>query len=325
MGAAPWTCIINLPNMHFADRLVAAIQAKNSVVCVGLDPRFNQMPAFLVNRMVEEHGKTPKAVAHTFLEFNKGIIDAVHDLVPIVKPQVAFYEQYGSLGMWALEETCRYAKEKGLLVLVDGKRNDIGSTATAYAKAWLGGVDLFGEKHFAFEADALTINTYLGWDGVKPFLDACGEQGKGVFTLVKTSNPSSGDIQDRITAEEQMSIAELMAHFVETWGFDHTGESGYHFMGAVVGATYPKEAVKLREIMPNAFFLVPGYGAQGGGAEDVKPCFNKDGMGALINSSRGIIFAYEKNGATKDGSDYAECARDAVIAMNEAINGVRGV
>lgn len=308
---------------HFADRLAAAIKEKNSVACVGLDPRFNQMPAFLINKMVEEHGETPRAVANTFFEFNKGIIDAVKDIVPIVKPQVAFYEQYGFLGMWALEETCRYAKSQGLLVLVDGKRNDIGSTAAAYANAYLGGVDLFGTHHFPIECDALTINSYLGLDGVKPFLDACEKEGKGVFTLVKTSNPSSGDIQDRVTADENMSIAELMAHFVETWGYDYIGESGYHFMGAVVGATYPKEAAKLREIMPHSMLLVPGYGAQGGGAEDVKPCFNDDGMGAIVNSSRGIIFAYEKNGATKDGSDYAECARDAAIAMNEDLNSVR--
>ena len=316
--------------MNFADRLIQAIEAKKSVVCVGLDPRFDRMPSFLVERFVDKYGKTRKAIAATFLEFNKGIIDSVKDISVMVKPQIAFYEQYGADGIWAFEETCKYAKEAGLLVLVDGKRNDIGSTAEAYASAYFGSSDPFGgdpeaEEVGGFPADALTINGYLGVDGILPFLRRCHENEGGLFCLVKTSNPSSGDLQDRITADEQMSIAELMAHFVESWGSDYMGERGYHFMGAVVGATYPKEAEKLRTLMPGAFFLVPGYGAQGGGAEDVAPCFNEDGLGAIINSSRGIIFAYEETSQSSKGEDFGVCARNAVIEMNAALNRVRGV
>lgn len=308
---------------HFADQLVEAMKAKDSAVCVGLDPRWDRMPSFLVNKMVEEHGQTTRAVAYAFVEFCKGIIDGVKDVAVAVKPQIAFFEQYGFQGLWAFEEVCRYAADNGLLVIADAKRGDIGSTCEAYAKAFLGGVEIMGEKQFPVMAHSVTVNAYLGYDGVSPFLDACGEHGKGIFVLVKTSNPSSGDLQDRVTRDEEMPIYELMANFVEGWGFDHIGEYGYHFVGAVVGATYPQEAKRLRELMPHTFFLVPGYGAQGGGAEDVAPCFNEDGFGAVVNSSRGIIFAYEKNGATKDGSDYAECAFDAAEAMRLDLNRVR--
>src|SRR3989338_3032357 len=192
--------------MHFADRLCAAMKAKNSVVCVGLDPQAGNLPAFLLKQAEQEHGKTLKALAHAYLDFNKGIIDAVKDLVVAVKPQLAFYEELGSAGIWAFEETCKYAKAAGLIVIADGKRNDIGSTAEAYANAFLGGTDVFGTKVFANEVDALTVNGYLGFDGIRPFLKACEEQGKGIFVLVRTSNPSSGDLQERMTGEG-MSIA----------------------------------------------------------------------------------------------------------------------
>jgi len=315
--------------MHFGDRLMEAIKKKNSVICVGLDPRLDQIPAFIIDKAVAKHDRTFKGAAAAFLEFNKGIIDAVSDLVPVVKPQIAFYEQYGSEGIRAFEETCEYAQEKGLLVIADAKRNDIGSTADAYAKAFLGEVDLFGKETIALGADSLTVNAYLGLDGIKPFLKACHDFDAGIFVLVKTSNPSSGDIQDRVTADEEISIAELMANFVDSWGFDLLGESGYSSVGAVVGATYPKELQKLRKLMPATPLLVPGYGAQGGGAEDVAAAFDKDGLGAVVNSSRGIIFAYEQanSGAVgpiaKKGENYAEAARDAVIKMNEDLNGVR--
>lgn len=309
--------------MHFADRLAKAVKEKESVICVGLDPRVEQIPAFLLNKAVANHGKTQAAMAEAFLNFNKGIIDSVKDLVVAVKPQIAFYEELGSIGFWAFEETCRYAKEQGLIVIADAKRNDIGSTAEAYARAFLGKTKLFNEEFKAIDADALTINAYLGYDGVKPFAKVCREEGKGIFVLVKTSNPSSGDVQDRVTVDEKMSIAALMAHFVESWGSEDVGECGYSFVGAVVGATYPNEAKTLRKIMPETIFLVPGYGAQGGKAEDVKPCFNSDGFGAIVNSSRDIIFAYEKNASTKLGEDFAEAAREAVILMNEDLNAVR--
>jgi orotidine-5'-phosphate decarboxylase len=299
---------------NFADKLIAAIKAKDSVVCVGLDPRVDQIPSCIMREMAEHYEDPLELYANAVLTFNKGIIDAVKDHAVIVKPQSAFYELLGSQGVRALEETCQYAQDQGLLVLLDAKRGDIGSTAAAYAKAYL------GEDT---PVDALTVNAYLGADGIMPFLDECGTNGKGIFILVKTSNPSSGDLQDRITADENMSIAELMANFVETWGFDHTGENGYHSVGAVVGATYPKEAAKLRKVMPGTIFLVPGYGAQGGGAEDVRPCFDENGLGAIVNSSRGIIFAYEKVEGPEDGSHYADVAREATIAMKEALNQVR--
>lgn len=305
--------------MHFADRLTEAIKRKNSVVCVGLDPRLEQIPGFIVVKKQAEYENPFEVAAEAFVEFNKGIIDAVADLVPIVKPQIGFYEQYGSHGIRAFEKTCAYAREKGLLVLADAKRNDIGSTAAAYAKAFFG--DEAGEGPIA--ADALTVNAYLGFDGVRPFLKACDKAGKGIFILVKTSNPSSGDIQDRVIVDEHMPIYELMANFVDSWGDDSVGESGYSAIGAVVGATYPKELEKMRKVMSRAYLLVPGYGAQGGEAEDVKGAFDKKGFGAIVNSSRGIIFAYEKAGAA--GEAYAEAARDAVTAMKEDLNRVRSI
>ncbi len=308
----------------FSDRLCRAIQVKNSVICVGLDPRLDRLPKCILERALAEHGSSMKAAAEAFLAFNKGIIDAVADLVPVVKPQMAFYEEYGVEGMRAFEETCAYATSKGLLVIADAKRNDIGTTARAYANAFLGHVELFGKKVPAsIQADALTINAYLGYDGVLPFLEACAEEGKGIFVLVKTSNPSAGDLQDRVTEDEKMPISQLMAHFVDTWGAEDLGEFGYSPVGAVVGATYPTEAKVLREIMPHSIFLVPGYGAQGGGAEDVRPCFNSDGLGAVVNSSREINFAFEKTSGSEDGSHFGEAARQAVMKMNEALNGVR--
>lgn len=311
-----------MKSMHFAERLCAAMKEKNSAVCVGLDPQAAKLPAFLLKQAEQEHGKTLKALASAYLEFNKGVIDAVKDLVPAVKPQLAFYEELGSEGIWAFEETCKYARKAGLIVIADGKRNDIGSTAEAYAAAFLGGTDVFGEKVFTCEADALTVNGYLGFDGVRPFLKACAEQGKGIFVLVRTSNPSSGDLQERVTAEEKMSIAELMGHFVDSWGSDGVAECGYSFVGAVVGATYPAEAAKLRKIMPTAIFLVPGYGAQGGTAADTKACFDENGLGALVVSARGIIYAYAE-GEQKDGKNFGEAARAAAIKMNTELNSVR--
>lgn len=306
--------------MHFSDALVRAIQAKDSALCVGLDPQLSKLPAFLVERAIAENGKTTKAAGQAIVEFNRGIIDAVKDLVPAVKPQLAFYEEFGSEGILAFEETCRYAKAQGLLVIADGKRNDIGSTAEAYARAFFE-PDVFGEKKET-SIDALTVNAYLGADGVQPFLKACGKD-KGIFVLVRTSNPSSGDVQARVTADEQISIAELMAHFVESWGSDVEGEEGYSSVGAVVGATHPSEAQKLRTILPKNFFLVPGYGAQGGSAEDVRPCFNSDGLGALIVNARGIIYAFAEEGSTSKGENFAESAREATLKMKEEVNRVR--
>lgn len=306
---------------NFADRLIEQIQAKKSAVCVGLDPRLSKIPSFIQEAALKENSKNKfKAAAQAIIEFNKGIIDATFDLVPCVKPQVAFYELFAEEGMRAYRETIRYAKSKGLIVIADVKRNDIGSTAEAYAQAFLGKTDIFGESMPIFDADAITITPYLGWDGIKPFVQACKKYGKGIFVLVKTSNPSSGDLQD-LCMKDSSSVYEIIGNFVESWGADEMGEKGYSSVGAVVGATYPEQAAKLRKIMPQSIFLVPGYGAQGGGAEDVKPCFNEDGLGAIINSSRGIIFAYEESKDYDEG-DYAKAARAAVVAMNKDLGSV---
>jgi orotidine-5'-phosphate decarboxylase len=303
---------------NFADKLTEQIKKKNSAVCVGLDPRLEKIPTFIKDKALKNNKNRFKAAAEVLLEFNKGIIDAVCDIVPAVKPQTAFYEIFGEEGVRAFRETIEYAHEKDLLVIADVKRNDIGSTAEAYAKAYLGDVDLFEEKKPVFNADAITVTPFLGWDGIKPFIEQCKKYGKGIFILVKTSNPSSGDIQD-LCMKDENSVYEILANYLESWGADEIGESGYSFVGAVVGATYPEQSEELRKIMPNSYFLVPGYGAQGATAEDVKGCFDEDGLGALVNSSRGIIFAYEKSDEY-EAKDYDKAARAAVIEMNNAIN-----
>jgi orotidine-5'-phosphate decarboxylase len=306
---------------NFADKLVEAIKLKGNPICVGLDPRLDLIPKFIKREALERCDGTPMAAAaDAIVAFNKGIIDAVESIVPVVKPQIAFYEIFGHEGVRAYEETLRYAKSKGLLTIADAKRNDIGSTAAAYAQAFLGETAMFEgvDREVVlpmFDADSITVNAYLGWDGIKPFVEECKRYDKGIFALVKTSNPSSGDLQD-LELKEGGRVYELMGNMLDSWGSDDVGENGYSFVGAVVGATYPEQAKKLRVIMPHSYFLVPGYGAQGGGAEDVRPCFNKDGLGAIVNSSRGITFAYQK----MDGYDelqFAEAARKAVEVMRD--------
>jgi orotidine-5'-phosphate decarboxylase len=298
---------------HFADRLNDAVKAKGSAICVGLDPRLEQVPMFIKEKHAGLYKDPMTIAAESILEFNKGIIDTVADLVPVVKPQVAFYEQYGHEGMRAFEETLWYARDKGLLTIADVKRGDIGSTAEAYARAFLGKVNLFGKEMFSFDADAVTVSPYLGFDGIKPFITEARKHGKGIFVLARTSNVSSADLQD-LQIKEGNTIYEIMAQFVESWGADEVGQSGYSFVGAVVGATFPDQAKKLRKMMPHNIFLVPGYGAQGGTADDVAVCFNKDGLGAVVNSSRGITFAWENSDHFTE-KDYAAAAREAVIAM----------
>lgn len=309
-------------SLHFADRLNEQIQKKSSAVCVGLDPRLEQIPECIKKKQFEEHKDPFKAAAESFIEFNKGIIDAVADLVPIVKPQIAFYEQYAVEGMRAFKETLDYAKAKGILTLADIKRGDIGSTAEAYAKAFLGKVEVNGKEVESFGADAVTIAPYLGWDGVKPFVDEARKHGKGVFVLVKTSNPSSADLQD-LQMKDGNAIYEIMAQLLDSWGADEIGESGYSFVGAVVGATYPEQMKDIRKLLPQSIFLVPGYGAQGGTAQDVQAAFNDDGLGAIINSSRGIIFAWEKSDTFTE-KDYADAARQAVETMLKDLESARG-
>lgn len=301
---------------NFADKLIEAIKKKGNPICVGLDPRLDKIPRSIKNIALTGEKSPLAAASDAIFAFNKGIIDAVADLVPVVKPQVAFYEIFGAEGMRAYQDTLKYAKSKGLLTIADVKRNDIGSTAEAYAQAFLGEIDIFeGENEVVlpvFDADSITVNPYLGWDGIKPFIEECDKYGKGVFVLVKTSNASSGDLQD-LQTQDGTAIHEVVGHLVDSWGSNEVGDHGYSFVGAVVGATYPQQAAKLRKIMPEAIFLVPGYGAQGGSVEDVKPCFNEDGLGAIINNSRGIIFAYESLGY--DENAYAEAAQAAVLEM----------
>lgn len=309
---------------NFADKLIEAIKAKNAPICVGLDPNFDKIPKFIKEKAFQDREKTPMAcAASAILEFNKGIIDAVSDLVPAVKPQIAYYEIFGHDGIWCYEETLKYARAKRLITIADAKRNDIGPTAAAYAQAFLGEIQVGeGEEEIilpGFDADSITVNPYLGWDGIKPFVEEARKYEKGMFVLVKTSNISSVDLQD-LQMKDGAFVYEIMGGLVDSWGATEIGENGYSLMGAVVGATYPEQAKRLRQLMPNSIFLVPGYGAQGGGAAEVKPCFNKDGTGAIVNNSRGIIFAYEKmEGFSETG--YAEAARAATIAMKKDLEG----
>ena len=313
--------ISNVRTKHFADQLIENIRKKNSVVVVGLDPTVQNVPKHLLKEAREKYGNSPEAVAFAFMIFNKRIIDALSDLAVAVKPQIAFYEQYGYYGIRALIETIEYAKRQELIVIVDAKRNDIGSTAEAYASAYLGKVDLIdGVQEAGFDVDAITVNPYLGYDCVKPFVEMSKVYGKGIFVLVKTSNPSSSDFQDVTCGRKR--LFEKVAEQVDVWGAKTEGQFGYRSIGAVVGATYPREASVLREILKKSLFLVPGYGAQGATAEDVLPCFNNDGLGAVISSSRDIIFAYQRKPWNEQFSElqFDKAARQSANAMKDSIN-----
>lgn len=295
------------------ERLIEKIIEKKSPIVVGLDPRLENLPQELVLSSFEKHGESLKAVSEAIVAFNKAIIDAVHDLVPAVKPQIAFYEQYGLEGMRAYLESCEYAKAKGLIVIGDIKRGDIGTTSKAYSIAHLGTVHVGAHTFKAFDTDIITVNPYLGDDCLKEFMDEVKVEDKGLFVLVKTSNKSSGQIQDLAVDGEK--VYEKVANMVANWNKKTLGPSGYSPIGAVVGATYPAEMDLLRLKMPHAFFLVPGYGAQGGTAKDIVGAFNQDGLGAVINSSRGIIYAFENSNLS-----YAEAARNATLTMRDDIN-----
>ena len=306
----------------FIDKLIKSIKEKNNPTVVGLDPKIEYVPSFIKEKAFKEFGVTLKGAAQAIMQFNKQLVDAVYDQVPAVKPQLAYYEMYGIEGMIAFDETCRYARSKGLLVIADGKRNDIGTTAEAYSRAFLGETALTEEiKQKAFDADALTVSPYLGIDGIKPFIDDCDKHEKGIFVLVKTSNKSSGQLQDLVT-QDCRSIYEIMASYVNEWGRTVRGEYGYSSVGAVVGATYPNQAKLLRSIMKHAYILVPGYGAQGGTARDCVNSFNSDGLGAIVNASRSVMCAYMsdnwKNLYNED--KFGEAARAEVIRMKEDLN-----
>jgi len=298
------------------DRLIKNIVEKQNPTVAGLDPKLDYIPDYIKETAYAKYGKTLESAAEALFEFNKGLIDALCDIVPAVKPQAAYYEMYGWQGVRILERTISYAKQKGMFVITDGKRNDIGTTMQAYAKAHLGTTEIEGKTVSAFDADALTVNGYLGTDGVKPLLDICKSSDKGIFVLVKTSNPSSGELQDR-KLDDGLTVYRTMGNMCENWGTADIGESGYSCVGAVVGATYPEQLGELRAALPHTFFLVPGYGAQGGGAKDVAPAFDENGLGAIINSSRGIMCAWKKEDC--DPKDYAQAARREALRMRDEI------
>lgn len=303
-------------------KLITEIRKKNAPVSVGLDPSLSNIPKKIIDSAIAEHGETFEAAGAAILEYNKAIVDAVYDLVPAVKVQIAMYEQFNIPGLMAFTETVNYCRQKGLIVIGDVKRGDIGSTSVAYAKAHIGKVQIGSASLPVFDEDFCTVNPYLGSDGIRPFIDECNTNDRGIFVLVKTSNPSSGEFQDRVLQDEDSTLYETVGFKVKKWARESM-DGKYSNIGAVVGATYPKMGRILRRIMPESYILVPGYGAQGGVGSDVKPFFNDDGLGAIVNSSRGIIAAYKNEKYSKYTEDgYADAARAAVTDMIEDITGI---
>ncbi|MEY8392266.1 orotidine-5'-phosphate decarboxylase [Lachnospiraceae bacterium] len=300
------------------NKLVEKIQKTHAPIVVGLDPMMDYIPEHIQKKAFEEHGETLEGAAEAIWQFNKEIVDHVSDLIPAVKPQIAMYEQFGIPGLMAFQKTVDYCRKKDLLVIGDIKRGDIGSTSAAYAAAHIGTVKVGSKAYHPFAEDFVTVNPYLGTDGVKPFVDVCREEKKGLFILVKTSNPSSGEFQDRMI--DGRPLYEWVGEKVAQWGADCMGTS-YSYIGAVVGATYPQMGKVLRQIMPKSFILVPGYGAQGGKGADLAHFFHKDGLGAIVNSSRGIIAAYKQEEYAKFGAEhFGEASRAAVEAMKADIS-----
>lgn len=298
------------------DKLINRIKETNNPTVMGLDPRYDMIPESIRTKYSEDIEGACKAI----LEFNKELIDSVYDIVPAVKPQIAFYEMFGEEGIKVFNETCKYAKQKGMIIIADVKRGDIGSTAAGYSNAYLGKTPIGEEKVSIYDVDFVTVNPYLGIDGVKPFIDDCKEYGKGIFILVKTSNKSSGELQD-LKLENGTTIYEKVAELVNSWGEDLVGEYGYSSVGAVVGSTYPIQIKELREIMPKTYFLIPGYGAQGGKAEDIALGF-KDGIGGIVNASRSLMSAY-KSDRWKDKyseKEFGKATRAEAIRMRDELN-----
>ncbi|PXV89071.1 orotidine-5'-phosphate decarboxylase [Lachnotalea glycerini] len=300
------------------NKLITKIQKTNAPIVVGLDPMLNYIPKQIQKRAFDEYGETLEGAAEAIWQYNKEIVDAVYDLIPAVKPQIAMYEQFGIEGLKAFKKTIDYCKQKDLVVIGDIKRGDIGSTSEAYAIGHLGKVTIGSKTCRGFDEDFVTVNPYLGTDGIKPFIDVCKSEKKGLFILVKTSNQSSGEFQDRFI--DGKPLYEYVGEKVAEWGADCMGDS-YSYIGAVVGATYPEMGKVLRKVMPKSFILVPGYGAQGGKASDLLPYFNEDGLGAIINSSRGIIAAYKQEAYAQFGeASFADASRQAVLDMIKDIN-----
>ena len=298
------------------DRLISKVKETNNPTVMGLDPRYDMIP----ESIRAKYSQDIEGACRAILEFNKGLIDSVYDIVPAVKPQIAFYEMFGIEGIKVFNKTCKYAKQKGMVIIADVKRGDIGSTAAGYSNAYLGKTPIEQEKVSIYDVDFVTVNPYLGIDGVKPFIDDCKEYGKGIFILVKTSNKSSGELQD-LKLENGKTIYEKVAELVSSWGEDLVGEYGYSSVGAVVGATYPIQIKELREIMPKTYFLIPGYGAQGGKAEDIALGF-KDGIGGIVNASRSLMAAY-KSDRWKDKyseKEFGKATRAEAIRMRDELN-----
>ena len=302
------------------NKLINKIQKTKAPIVVGLDPMLSYVPEHIQKKAFAEYGETLEGAAEAIWQFNKEIVDKTYDLIPAVKPQIAMYEQYGIEGLKAYKKTVDYCKSKDLVVIGDIKRGDIGSTSAAYAVGHLGKVQVGSKTYAGFDEDFATVNPYLGSDGVKPFIDVCKQENKGLFILVKTSNPSSGEFQDQKI--DGKPLYELVGEKVAQWGEEHMGESGYSYVGAVVGATYPEQGEILRKVMPKSFILVPGYGAQGGKGKDLVHFFNEDGLGAIVNSSRGIIAAYKQEAYAKFGAEnFGDASRAAVEAMIADIQG----
>ena len=302
------------------NKLINKIQKTKAPIVVGLDPMLSYVPEHIQKKAFAEYGETLEGAAEAIWQFNKEIVDKTYDLIPAVKPQIAMYEQFGIEGLKAYKKTVDYCKSKDLVVIGDIKRGDIGSTSAAYAVGHLGKVQVGSKTYAGFDEDFATVNPYLGSDGVKPFIDVCKQENKGLVILVKTSNPSSGEFQDQKI--DGKPLYELVGEKVAQWGEEHMGESGYSYVGAVVGATYPEQGEILRKVMPKSFILVPGYGAQGGKGKDLVHFFNEDGLGAIVNSSRGIIAAYKQEAYAKFGAEnFGDASRAAVEAMIADIQG----
>ena len=302
------------------NKLVEKIKKTGAPIVVGLDPMLSYVPEHIQKKAFAEYGETLEGAAEAIWQFNKEIVDKTYDLIPAVKPQIAMYEQFGIEGLKAYKKTVDYCKSKDLVVIGDIKRGDIGSTSAAYAVGHLGKVQVGSKTYAGFDEDFATVNPYLGSDGVKPFIDVCKQENKGLFILVKTSNPSSGEFQDQKI--DGKPLYELVGEKVAQWGEEHMGENGYSYVGAVVGATYPEQGEILRKVMPKSFILVPGYGAQGGKGKDLVHFFNEDGLGAIVNSSRGIIAAYKQEAYAKFGAEnFGDASRAAVEAMIADIQG----
>ena len=301
------------------NQLVANIKKTGAPIVVGLDPMLNYIPEQVQKKAFAEYGETLEGAAEAIWQFNKEIVDKTYDLIPAVKPQIAMYEQFGLPGLAAIKKTVDYCKGKGLVVIGDIKRGDIGSTSAAYAVGHIGKVKVGSKTYAPFDEDFVTVNPYLGSDGVNPFLDVCKEEKKGIFVLVKTSNPSSGEFQDQKI--DGRPLYELVGEKVAAWGSEVMGDE-YSYVGAVVGATYPEMGKVLRKVMPKAYILVPGYGAQGGKGKDLVHFFNEDGLGAIVNSSRGIIAAYKQEQYAKFGAEnFGDASRAAVETMIADIKG----